>query len=301
MGPFLMRFHIRDLERFTGVKAHTIRVWERRYGLLQPERTDTNIRTYDIAELKTILNVAYLNRQGVKISRIAAMRSEERDRAVRDAALAEEAPEGLLNTLVLAMLGFDEAMFTRACDEHQQRHGFRSLAEDVLARLMERIGILWQSSAICPAHEHFASNLVRQRIIVATAALPAPTGDGRLNVLFLPDEEIHELGLLYLDHVLRARAERTVYLGQSVPADDLKQIASLHVGELRFISLMVVKPSPDEAAAYLQRLRAQLPESRISFVLGGAPLRALTPEQLPDGMAALPDLRAMVGALDAPG
>jgi DNA-binding transcriptional MerR regulator len=186
----MMRFHIRDLEQFTGVKAHTIRVWERRYGLLKPDRTDTNIRTYDIDELKTILNVAYLNQRGHKISRIAAMPQADRDRAVREAALAESSTDGLLNTLVMAMLTFDEELFERSCDAHEHENGFRSLMENVLVKLLERIGVLWQSSAICPAQEHFVSNLVRQRLIVGAAkgcrrgaaqrAVPAGGGDPRI-------------------------------------------------------------------------------------------------------------------------
>lgn len=296
----MMRFHIRDLEQFTGVKAHTIRVWERRYGLLKPDRTDTNIRTYDIDELKTILNVAYLNQRGHKISRIAAMPQADRDRAVREAALAESSTDGLLNTLVMAMLTFDEELFERSCDAHEHENGFRSLMENVLVKLLERIGVLWQSSAICPAQEHFVSNLVRQRLIVGAARLPRVAGGGPLNVLYLPEEEIHELGLLYLHYLLRAKGERTVYLGQSVPRGDLVQVAGLYIGPIRFITLLVVRPGPDEALDYLRALRASMPDERVSFVAAGMPLHGIKPEDAPIGFTLHRDLASTINAIADP-
>lgn len=296
MGPFLMRFHIRDLEQFTGVKAHTIRIWERRYGLLKPDRTDTNIRTYDLDELKEILNVAYLNQHGHKISKIAAMPAAERERIVRSTILGEERPEGILNTLVLAMLAFDEDLFERTCDDYERMHGFRALMEDVLVKLMERIGLLWQSSAICPAQEHFVSNLIRHRLIRATQGGAAPNGSITY-VLFLPENEIHELGLLYLNYLLRANGARTIYLGQSVPREDLRQLVTLRGGEIVFVGLLVVQPSPDEALGFLRMLRADLPEARVRFVLAGYPLKGIAATDAPEGFQLFHDLSGIIGAL----
>lgn len=295
-----MRFHIRDLEQFTGVKAHTIRVWERRYNLLKPQRTDTNIRTYDIDELKTILNVAYLNQHGLKISKIAAMAAEEREQAVRKLALEESSADGILNTLMMAMLAFDEELFERTCDEYARLHGFRSLVEEIMARLMERIGLLWQSSAICPAQEHFVSNLFRQRLIVAAANLPKVAGGGPLNVLYLPEDEIHELGLLYVHYLLRAQGQRTVYLGQSVPRSDLQQVTSLYGGPIRFITLLVVRPAPDEALDYLHALRNEMPDERVSFLAAGIPLHGIAQADAPTGFTILRDLASVIEAIAGP-
>lgn len=300
MGPYLMRFQIRDLEQFTGVKAHTIRVWERRYGLLKPDRTDTNIRTYDIDELKTILNVAYLNQHGHKISKLAAMAAEERERKVRELAMQESASDGILNTLVMAMLSFDEELFERTCDEHARMKGFRFLVEGVLVKLLERIGILWQSSAICPAQEHFVSNLIRQRLIVAIANLPKAAAGGLLNVLFLPEEEIHELGLLYVHYLLRAQGQRTVYLGQSVPRSDLTQVAGLYAGPIRFITLLVVRPGPEDALDYLQALRGSMPDERITFLAAGLPLHGIDLEQVPRGFEVHRDLASVITHIAGP-
>lgn len=288
MGPFLMRFHIRDLEQFTGVKAHTIRIWEKRYGLLKPDRTDTNIRTYDIAELKTILNVAFLNQHGHKISRIAAMPEAERERTVQSMIQSKGQPEGVVRTLVLATLSFDESRFESTCDEYERLHGFRSLMEDVLGHLLERIGLLWQSNAICPAQEHFASNLIRHRIIGATQKLRQADAEGPMHVLFLPEDEIHEIGLLYVNHLFRLQGKRTIYLGQSVPRDDLKQIAALVDGDLVFVGLLVVRPAPEEASEYLRALRADLPGDRVRFLLAGSPLQGIV--EVPEGMTVLTNL-----------
>lgn len=300
MGPYLMRFHIRDLEQFTGVKAHTIRIWEKRYGLLKPSRTDTNIRTYDLEELKTILNVAYLNQHGHKISRIAAMPESEREQTVRSMIVQEGQPEGIIQTLVLAMLSFDEAVFERTCDEHERAHGFRSLMEDVLAHLLERIGVLWQSNAICPAQEHFASNLIRHRIITATQRIPLIEAGGPVHVLYLPENEIHEIGLLYINHLLRLQGKRTIYLGQSVPRTDLVQVSSLIDGDIVFVGLVVVNPSADEALGYVRALREEHPSRTTRFMLAGAPLQAIAPSDVPDGMSILPGLSRLIEAIAPP-
>ncbi len=297
MPPFLTRFHIRDLEKFSGVKAHTIRVWERRYGLLAPGRTATNIRTYDIDELKTILNVSYLNLHGHKISRIAAMSPAQREKLVRDTTLEERSPDGILNSLILATLTYDEALFDRLCSDHERDHGFRSLVEQVFMTLLKRIGILWQSSAICPAQEHFVSNLIRQRLAVATAQQPTPSASGALHVLYLPEDEIHELGLLYLNYLLRSLGKRTLYLGQSVPRADLTHVAHAHSGELLFISVFVVQPAPDRVQDYMNTVRKDLPEQRCSFLFVGAALREIAPENIPYGMRLEPELMGSVGAV----
>jgi MerR family transcriptional regulator, light-induced transcriptional regulator len=296
MDPFLSSFHISDLEQFSGIKAHTIRMWERRYGLLKPGRTLTNIRRYDLDELRTILNVAYLSQKGHKISRIAAMSTQQREQLVRTEADAADHAEGLLNTLVLAMLGFDEALFERSCDAFVQANGFRALMEQVLVKLIDRIGVLWQTSSICPAQEHFVSNLVRHRIIASTAALPASQRAERTHILFLPENEIHELGLLYANHVLRAHGERTIYLGQSVPRADLAQVAARLPGQLVLLSNIVVQPSTSELPAYLDALLHDLPEARCSFYLAGAALSSIPSPHA--RMKLLPDLRSLIAVVD---
>lgn len=300
MSLYLTKFSIRDLEEFSGVKAHTIRIWEKRYGLLAPDRTGTNIRHYDLEELKVILNVAFLNRNGHKISRIAAMSLADRDRLVRETSNASASVEEILNSLKLAMLGFDEPMFAEVCARFVGKHGFRALVERVFVPLLEHIGVLWQTNAICPAQEHFVSNFIRQKVIAQTDGLPLSAGKkDRTYVLYLPENEIHELGLLYVNYVLRADGERTIYLGQSVPREDLLQVAAACDGELVMLSILMAHPPAPEIPDYLTTLRKSMTDRRISFYVTGAQLSKVDPHDIPAGIRTFPSMAELVKGLDA--
>ncbi len=299
MGPYIQRFHIRDLEEFSGVKAHTIRMWEKRYGLLRPDRTDTNIRTYGLDELKAILNVAFLNRHGHKISRIAAMSAMDRELLVRETARTDGAEGASIEQLKLAMLGFDEILFDSVSTKYRELNGFRALVEQVYVPLLEHIGILWQANTICPAQEHFVSNIIRHKIIVATDALPQHgVGEGSTHVLYLPENEIHELGLLYLNYLLRAKGRRTIYLGQSVPRSDLTQVVSLFAGPMVLVCVLTADPPVSEVPEYLRQLRADLPDPRIRFWIAGAQLTRQETFEVPEGIVLHPSLAELVKTID---
>lgn len=295
MGPFLNHFSIRDLENFSGVKAHTIRIWEKRYRLLEPDRTDTNIRTYSSDELKTILNVAFLNRHGVKISNIAALSRAERDERVKRVAQDMSDPDAALNALKVALVNYDTDLFERTSDSYRGQEGFRALVERLFLPLLEHVGLLWQSNSICPAQEHFASNLVRQKLVAAIDAVrPLTRPDGRLHVLYLPENEIHELGLLYLHYRLRTAGERVLYLGQSVPMPDLVQVAERFGGPLVFVTVLTASPSSDEVPGYISALRAALPEDRIEVILTGSRVAAATVVKPPKGIRLVPRFRDLL-------
>jgi len=299
MSLYLSKFSIRDLEEFSGVKAHTIRMWEKRYGLLAPDRTGSNIRYYDLDELKVILNVAYLNRKGHKISRIAAMSLNERDRMVQISAEASDSTEEVLNGLKLAMLAFDEPAFEQITKAFQEQHGFRSLVERVFVPLLELIGLLWQSNAICPAQEHFVSYFIRQKLIASTDRLPIalPKVD-RTFVLYLPENEIHELGLLYVNYLLRSRGHRTIYLGQSVPTEDLLQLAAVRDGELVMLSILMANPPAPEIPNYLKDLRERLSDRRISFFVTGGQLAKVAESDIPPGVRTFRSMVDLVQGVD---
>lgn len=236
-SPFATRFSISDLENLSGVKAHTIRVWERRYGLIRPARTDTNIRHYSVDELCDLLNIAFLNTSGVKISKIAAMTNDVRQEKVRE--LAHVADAGaLLNALVMSMLHFDEVRFEDSCDVFSREHGFRKLAEEVFLPFMTQVGLLWQSRSIRPAHEHFVSNLVRRRLEAETRSLPQTGSGSPTFILYLREFEVHELGLLYANYLLRNAGKRVIYLGQSVPFGDLVHLPSTLPGPLVMVTVL---------------------------------------------------------------
>jgi len=294
----MTRFSIRDLENFSGVKAHTIRIWERRYGLLEPDRTDTNIRTYSTDELKTILNVAFLNRHGEKISKIAALTKAERDLRVKEVAEDASDPSSTLNALKLAMVSYDTDLFERTSDTYRNHEGFRALVERLYVPLLETVGVLWQSNSICPAQEHFASYLIRQKLVAAIdSARPLDGMEGLQYVLYLPENEIHELGLLYLHYRLRAAGKRVIYLGQSVPMNDLAQVAEQFPGPISFISVLTAYPSSDDLPQYLQKLRAILPDQRVEFTFSGARVAAASCAPPDPGIHLMPRFRDLLATM----
>jgi DNA-binding transcriptional MerR regulator len=294
------RFQIRDLEEFSGVKAHTIRMWEKRYGLLAPDRTDTNIRTYSLDELKAILNVAYLNQNGHKISKIAALSPPDRERLVNETASRMTSGGDVLNSLKLAMLSFDEVLFNSVSSKYRESHGFRALVEQAYVPLLENIGLLWQSNAICLSQEHFVSNIIRHKLIIASGSLPLSAAPReRTFVLYLPENEIHELGLLYLDYLLRAKGERTIYLGQSVPTSDLAQVVSMFSGSVVLVSLLMANPPAAEIPNFLSGLRAMLPDERVTFWMAGGQLLKFEKLEVPSGMQVHGTIASMVKSVDA--
>lgn len=296
MGP-LSQFQIRDLEEFSGVKAHTIRIWEKRYGLLAPDRTDTNIRTYGIDDLKTILNVAYLNRQGLKISKIAALSAADRDRLVRDMGRTDSEGGNVIDTLKMAMLGFDEVLFESASSRYRESHGFARLVEQVYVPLLEQIGLLWQTSAICPAHEHFISNIIRNKLIAACEAVPLRSAPrARTFILFLPDNELHELSLLYVNFLLRSKGERAVYLGQSVPHEDLRHLVGSKLQHHIFVSVFTTSPAASETPALAQALSTLLPPPYNTIWLTGNQAVALQNSTLPKGTVHFSTIRELLVA-----
>lgn len=191
------RYSIKDLEKITGIKAHTIRIWEQRYGLLQPQRTDTNIRYYDDNDLQFILNVSVLNKNGYKISRIAELDKDEVMTEVRKITTESEDKDNILSAMVMAMLSLDEEAFENTIEEVSGKYGFEQTVISYIYPFLEHIGNLWLTGAIRPAHEHFISNLIRQKIIAATDGIRPTFIPGKRFLLFTPEKEIHELSLLF--------------------------------------------------------------------------------------------------------
>lgn len=257
-----MAYSIADLERLSGIKAHTIRIWEKRYKLISPRRKAGNVRLYSDDDLKRLINVATLNGQGIKISRIASMSAAEVNQMIHD--MIESRPELdlYINHLVVAMLNLEEKDFEDALSAAVNNFGFERGIMEVVYAFLERIGVLWQTGSITPAHEHFISNLIRQRLVTAIASLPLPRGKARKALLFLPEGELHELGLLFSHYLARARGFQTYYLGQSVPHRDLKVIYDIHQPEI-LITSMTSAPPANEFEKYVKLLSADFPKATI--------------------------------------
>ncbi|HLO61308.1 MAG TPA: MerR family transcriptional regulator [Bacteroidales bacterium] len=219
-------YTIRELENLSGIKAHTIRIWEKRYGLISPQRTSTNIRTYRDTELKKLLNISILNRNGLKISKIAQLSSDEIVSRINQYTHDITSTESQIENLTLAMIDLDERRFEQVLARAVIKFGFEEAVIRVLYPFFMRIGLMWQTDSINITQEHFISNLVRQKFFSAIDNLEmVEKPENKRFVFFLPEGELHEIGLLFYCYLVRKREYKTLYLGQSLPLKDLSDIS----------------------------------------------------------------------------
>jgi DNA-binding transcriptional MerR regulator len=240
------RFSIKDLEKLSGIKAHTLRIWEQRYGILNPERTDTNIRWYCNDKLKHLLNVTFLYEHGYKISKIALLKPEEVVSEVNKIVDKEENVCDQIRGLVISMIELEEERFEAIISNNIQHHGFPYTIEKIVYPFLSKIGVMWQTGSINPAQEHFISNLIRQKLIAAIdAQKPSSNENCKRFILFLPDGELHELSLLYFNYLLKSKGHRVIYLGQSVPLNDLKKVVEIREPEFLISVFTHISGEPD--------------------------------------------------------
>lgn len=219
-----MSFTIRELETLSGIRAHTIRIWEQRYNFLKPSRTQTNIRTYNNDELKTLLSVALLNKYGYKISRIDQMVKDERAEAIIRLPQTDAYNEHLVNQLIGCMIDLENIRFEQLLNKHIDRDGIERTILQIIFPFLEKVGILWQTNKIIPVQEHVVSCIIRQKLITATDALTLTRKEEPLFLLFLPEGEHHELGLLFIQYLLRKKDLPVLYLGPNLAIRDLQYI-----------------------------------------------------------------------------
>lgn len=262
----MAQYQIRELAHLTGIQPHTIRVWERRYQLLTPQRTATNIRFYTDEDLRRLLNVSVLCEYGLRISQIARLSPEQISREVERVTARQAASSHQLQQLVLAMLDLDEALIETLLTQAILARGMKNAMLEVVYPFLERIGVLWQVGTVQPAQEHLVANLIRQKLIVAIDGLgpPRPDATARRFVLFLPERELHELALLFAYFVLREHGYHVVYLGQNLPTDALISVVAQVRPEFMLTVLTVV---PERAAlqAFIRQLCEQHAEQQVFF------------------------------------
>lgn len=236
-------FTIKDLENLTGVKAHTIRIWEQRYTFLKPQRTGTNIRFYNNEELKTILNISLLNKYGYKISHIDRMSpGEMRDKILSlSNSLAQQ--ERVINELIQFMIDLDVENFEDVLDDYIRARGIEKAINHIIFPFMERIGVLWITDHINPAQEHLVSNIIRQKLIVGIESIKSMMVVNRSVLLFLPESEYHEIGLLFIQYLLKSRGIGTIYLGANVPLDDVQYVVEMKKPDFIYTHLTSVSNS----------------------------------------------------------
>lgn len=230
-------FTIKDLENLSGIKAHTIRIWEQRYKFLRPHRTATNIRYYSNDELKTVLNIALLNKYGFKISHIDRMMPQEIKERILSLGDPEAIQERIINELVQEMVDMDMERFETIIGNYIAAKGIEKAVILIIFPFLEKIGILWQTGHINAAQEHLVTNIIRQKLIVAIETTSSHIKFGKTFLLFLPEGEHHELGLLFMHYLLKSRGAKTIYLGANVPIRDVEQVIKLKKPDIAFIHL----------------------------------------------------------------
>lgn len=292
-------FSIRDLENFSGIKAHTIRIWEKRYNLLEPERTDTNIRNYSLASLQKLLNITLLYKNGYKISKIAGIAEEKIPLVVQDIVSKKSKKHHAFNTFKIAMVNFDTRLFNDTYNLLLQTNSFSIVFYEFFIPFLNELGLLWQSDAASASHEHFITNLIKQKIILHTELLQAKnvTKEDKTFVLFLPENEIHDIGLLYLNYEITLKGYKTIYLGPTLPISSLKEMLN-YSDNLFFISYFTVEPNKAIIRNYIENFNHEMGiENDYSLWVLGYQVQFLEPEMLPKNIKAFKSIENLVSQL----
>ncbi|WP_163398909.1 MerR family transcriptional regulator [Flavobacterium fluviatile] len=252
-------FSIKDLENLSGIKAHTIRIWEKRYNILEPMRTDTNIRLYNLTSLQKLLNITLLHEYGYKISKIATFPEEKIPQLVREIISMKNSQNYAINSFKMAMMNFDQELFFNTFDWLISEKSFQRVFKEHFLPLLKELGLLWQSQTISPANEHFMSHLIKQKILIYTEGLQImkPVKTDKVFVLSLPLNEIHQIGLLYLQYEILLQGYKTIYLGESMPIENLQDLTK-HFSTITFVTFMTVQPDRSIVNQYVKTMEQKL-------------------------------------------
>ncbi len=250
----MIRYSINDLEKITGIKAHTIRIWEKRYNVVDPERTDTNIRFYNDEDLKKLLNISTLNKHGFKISEIVKMGTDRLCEKIVEISNASTDYDSYINNLVVSMIELDEDKFEKVLSSAIIKMGFEKTITHIIYTFLNKVGILWQVGTINPAQEHFITNLIRQKVIIAIDGQDhSPRPDAKTFLLFLPENELHELGLLFYTYIIKKSGHKVIYLGQSVPLKDVLEVIKIRKADF-IITYFVAAFEAKDIPEYLRKI-----------------------------------------------
>ncbi|AVR43926.1 MerR family transcriptional regulator [Christiangramia fulva] len=300
MEHIKQNFSIKDLENLSGIKAHTIRIWEKRYDILNPERTDTNIRTYDGENLQKLLNISFLNEHGYKISRISKMSDEEIKNLVKRINASKSEENRSRNFFKIAMMNFDDQLFEDTYNKLREKKSFRTVFHDVFLPLLHEIGVLWQTDTIKPIHEHYITELIKQKIYLNIAELKfqkTHKKDEDLYVLFLPHNEIHDIGILYLNYELLAAGKKTVYLGPSLPLDNVLYLTDIY-DHLVFLCYLTVFPRNTDIQEFIDEFQEKLCKNKQrELFLFGARAREIDDRHLPKNVRIFNTINDFVATL----
>lgn len=288
-------YSIRDLEILSGIKAHTLRIWEQRYGIIEPKRTDTNIRLYDDTDLKRILNISLLNQNGYKISKIATMTEHDLNSEVMQLTEKNSKYPDQINALVSCMIALDRDLFEKIMSKSILQNGFEKTMIHIIFPFMNKVGMLWLTGAISPSQEHFISHLIRKKIMVALdGQIVTKTANSKTFMLFLPEGEYHELGLLFGSYIIKSKNHNVIYLGQSLLIDHVKDAeSSINVDYLFTVFTTVM--SDFDITEYIEKLSKTFQNSKIlitGFQVVGQDLK------LPSNITLLHKIEDLIELLD---
>ncbi len=268
------RFSIKDIENLTGIKAHTIRIWEQRYGILKPKRTPTNIRYYDANDLKSALRISLLNSFGYKISRIHQMTDGDMDGLIHKISDADFKLQILTNELLEAALAMDMERFERILNTHINKVGIEVAMEGLAFQFLEKIGVMWIANYLVPAQEHLASNILYRKLAVAVDGLPQPQSGPKV-LLFLPEGEVHEMALMYVQYLLRKAGKIVIYLGTNTPLKDAAAACVTTRPDYVYVHLTAVAKDW-EPTRYLKKLTEAIKD--IPILISGGMLQRRQPD-----------------------
>ena len=259
----MSNYSIKDLESLSGIKAHTLRIWEQRYNILNPKRSDSNIRFYDDVDLKLVLNISLLKENGHKISEIAKLTSDELSNEVLNISDQHLSYPDQIHALTIAMIDMDEERFEKVMATNVLQFGFENTMINIIYPFLTRIGTLWLTGSIGPAHEHFIINLVRQKMVVAIdGQVIRASENSKKFILYTPEGEYHEIGLLFASYILRARNNKVVYLGQSLPLAELNHVVDFHKPDYIYTAITST-PGQEDVQNYLKKLADNFSEYSI--------------------------------------
>ncbi len=272
----MIQYSIKDLEKLSGIKAHTIRMWERRYVVVEPHRTSTNIRFYTDRDLHKIMNIAALGRMGLKISKLAKLTNEELNEKIFDVFQKKSAGNTRIDQLILAMTELDDKKFQNILSNETMNKGFENTIIDLLFPFLDRLGLLWQTGNINTAHECFVLNILRQKLLVAIDGIYSQhDNNSKLVMMFLPKGEFHEIELLFYRYILSKAGHKVIYLGQSIPLEDLTEVTNYKSPEYLFTCINKSYTNT-EIKALLNKISSLFPD-QILFVAGKQILKYTLP------------------------
>lgn len=291
-------FSIKDLENLSGIKAHTIRIWEKRYNVLEPMRTETNIRFYDLSNLQKLLNITLLHNYGYKISKISKLSTDKIPQLVNEIISEKSAKHHAISSFKMAMMNFDHSLFFSTYNKLLSEKSFQETFYEVFIPLIEEIGLLWQTDTISPAHEHFISYLIKQKLLTNTekVQINEPIYSDRVFVLYLPENEIHELGLMYLNYEILSKGYKAIYLGESVPIDSLKTMKK-HFDNITYICYTTVEPNYLEINNYINKFKEEILDDSSNLWLIGRMIENVDSKLISEKVSKFTSINNLIDAI----